>query len=137
MKTPPFFQTTTNNKGREGKAARNLIAKIPDLEGGGITADASHECGWVQDYKLLTIKNLTEIRVKKIFSYSHSAQRNSYSSDKKNGHLLAALKGNRSRLLNEVIGQFKRRKSEQNAHDRDVYCGHGRIETRGVDIIPF
>ena len=32
---PLFYQTTTNNKGREGDAARNLITKMPDLEGGG------------------------------------------------------------------------------------------------------
>ena len=39
---PLFYQTTTNNKGREGEAAGNLIIKMPDLEGAVITADALH-----------------------------------------------------------------------------------------------
>ena len=82
---------------------------MPDLEGGVITADALH----LQDE---TIAQIVE---------------------DKNGHLLVGLKGNRSRLLNEVIGQFKNCNLEQKAHDRDVDCGHGRIETRLVDIIPF
>ena len=106
---PPFFKTTTNNKGREGEAARNLIAKIPDLEGGVITADALH----LQDE---TIAQVVE---------------------DKNGHILVGLKRNRSRLLNEVIEQFKRRNLEQKAQDRDVCFGHGRIETRIADVIPF
>ena len=82
---------------------------MPDLEGRVITADALH----LQDE---TIAQIVE---------------------DKNGHLLVGVKGNRSRLLNEVIGQFKRCNLERKAHDRDVYCGHGRIETRIIDVIPF
>ena len=82
---------------------------MPDLDGGVITTDALH----LQSETILQVV------------------------EDKNGHLLVGLKGNRSRLLNEVIGQFERCNSEQKAHDRDVYCGHGRIETRIVDVIPF
>ena len=82
---------------------------MPDLEGGVITTDALH----LQDEIIAQVV------------------------EDKNGHLLVGLKGNRSRLLDEVIEQFKRPDSEQKAHDRDVYCGHGRIETRIADVIPF
>jgi len=82
---------------------------MPDLERGVITADALH----LQDE---TIAQVVE---------------------DKNGHLLVGLKGNRSRLLNEVIEQFKRCNLEQKDHDRDVCFGHGRIETRVADVIPF
>ena len=82
---------------------------MPDLKRGVITADALH-------LHSETIAQVVE---------------------DKNGHLLVGLKGNRSRLLNEVIGQFERCNSEQKAHNHDVYCGHGRIETRIADVIPF
>ena len=82
---------------------------MPDLEGSVITADALH----LQDE---TISQVVE---------------------DKNGHLLLGLKGNRSRLLNEVIEQFERSNLEQITHDRDVFCGHGRIETRTADVIPL
>ena len=104
-----FFQTTTNNKGREGEAARNLITKMPNLEGSVITADALH----LHDE---TIAQVVE--------------------DKK-GHFLVGLKGNRSRLLAKVISAFEKKDLAQQVQDSDSCLGHGRIEMRIANVIPF
>jgi predicted transposase YbfD/YdcC len=82
---------------------------MPDLEGGVITADALH-------LEVDTIAQVVE---------------------DKNGHILVGLKGNRSRLLNEVTDAFAQSDLRQQSRDRDVYFGHGRIETRIADVIPF
>ncbi len=104
-----FFQTTTNNKGREGEAARNLIVKMPDLQGSVITADALH----LQDESIAQVV------------------------EDKNGHVLVGLKGNRGRLLNEVTVAFEKSDLAQQARDSDVSFGHGRIERRIANVIPF
>lgn len=55
----------------------------------------------------------------------------------KHGHLLVGLKGNREALLDEVAAAFARTDPRRIARDRDVDAGHGRIETRIAEIIPF
>ena len=82
---------------------------MPDLEDGVITADALH----------LQVETIAQVV------------------EDKNGHVLVGLKGNRGRLLNEVTDAFAQSDRRQQAHDRDVYFGHGRIETRIADVIPF
>jgi len=82
---------------------------MPDLEGGVVTADALH----LHDE---TIAQIVE---------------------DKNGHILVGLKGNRERLLNEVIAAFEKSDPTQCAKDHDVSLGHGRIETRTADVIAF
>ncbi len=82
---------------------------MPDLEGGVITADALH----LHDE---TIAQVVE---------------------DKNGHVLVGLKGNRSRLLNEVTEAFTKSNLTQQTRDSDVSFGHGRIEMRIADVIPF
>ena len=55
----------------------------------------------------------------------------------KNGHLLVGLKGNRGRLLNEVIQAFEKNDLPQHARASNLCFGHGRIETRIADVIAF
>ncbi len=82
---------------------------MPDLNGAVITADALH----LHDE---TIAQVVE---------------------DKHGHLLVGLKGNREKLLKEVVEAFDRTDSKQIARDRDVDFGHGRIETRVAEVIAF
>ena len=82
---------------------------MPDLDGGVITADALH----LHDE---TIAQVVE--------------------DKK-GDMLIGLKGNRETLLEEVIQAFADAKPSRTRMHRDVHVGHGRIETRIVEVIPF
>lgn len=82
---------------------------MPDLEGGVITADALH---------------LHDETIAQVF-------------EDKNGHMLIGLKGNRETLLEEVIQAFADVKPSRTRMDKDVHVGHGRIETRRVEIIPF
>jgi predicted transposase YbfD/YdcC len=55
----------------------------------------------------------------------------------KGGHLLVGLKGNRETLLNEVMDTFARVAPAKIRRDWSKSRGHGRIETRIVEIIPF
>lgn len=82
---------------------------MPDLNGAVITADALH----LHDE---TIAQVVE---------------------DKHGHLLVGLKGNREALLDEVAAAFERIDRRQIARHCDVDAGHGRIETRIAEIIPF
>ena len=82
---------------------------MPDLEGGVITADALH----------LHDETIAQVR------------------EDKNGHMLIGLKGNRETLLEEVIQAFSDAKPSQTRMDRDFFKGHGRVETRIAEIIPF
>jgi len=82
---------------------------MPNLRGTVITADALH----LQDE---TIAQVVE---------------------DKDGHMLIGLKGNRDRLLKEVIQAFDKSDSKQVARDSSIDSGHGRIETRIADVISF
>lgn len=82
---------------------------MPDLDGAVITADALH----VHEE---TIAQIVE---------------------DKHGHLLVGLKGNREALLAEVVEAFARADPATTARDHDVDAGHGRIETRIAEVIPF
>jgi predicted transposase YbfD/YdcC len=55
----------------------------------------------------------------------------------KNGHMLLGLKGNQGHLLKEAKNAFASCYSAQMARDTSVTGGHGRIETRVADVIPF
>lgn len=55
----------------------------------------------------------------------------------KHGHLLVGLKGNREALLAEVVKAFDAVAPACIRRDRDVDAGHGRIETRVAEVIPF
>lgn len=81
-----------------------------DLEGAVITADALHAQSETMDM----------VR-------------------EKNGHLLVGLKGNQEKVLDQVKGLFDlaERNREPMARDFSEDCGHGRIETRLAEIMPF
>lgn len=82
---------------------------MPDLNGAVITADALH---------------LHDETIAQVIEDKH-------------GHLLVGLKGNREKLLKEVVEAFNRIDPKEIARDRDVDAGHGRIETRVVEVIAF
>jgi predicted transposase YbfD/YdcC len=103
------LQTTTNNKGREGEAARNLIVRMPDLADGVLTTDALH---------------LQEETIRLVVEDKH-------------GHFLVGLKGNRETLLNEVKQAFTGAFPGTVLRDFSQSQGHGRRETRLVEIIDF
>ncbi len=82
---------------------------MPDLDGAILTADALH-------FQEETVAQTVE---------------------DKNGHMLIGLKGNQSHLLKEAVNAFDTSHSTQIARDISVTGGHGRIETRIADVIPF
>jgi len=82
---------------------------MPDLDGAVITADALH---------------LHEETIAQVV-------------EDKGGHLLVGLKGNREKLLTEVVDAFSRAASRAIERDCDVTAGHGRIETRIAEVIAF
>lgn len=82
---------------------------MPELNGAVITADALH----------LHDETITQVI------------------EDKHGHLLVGLKGNREKLLKEVVEDFNRIDPKKIARDHDVDAGHGRIETRVVEVIAF
>ncbi len=57
----------------------------------------------------------------------------------KKGHLLAGLKGNQGKTLDMVAAMFDKAEQQNEPIARNFRedCGHGRIETRLAEIMPF